>query len=257
MDHRGRRTSRITGRVYTAGGGGPNRPVVVMCSTGVWIRPNDAHFLLPATITPHWCRVLDGDARTIRKIVDADLEEWRSTRSPSARAIVTVDVGSNPAAHRVLESDGYNAPTEFRHVIVNGGNGEGDTFESYGRQILGARYLVSWFDRTLWKNPLREEPPMSPYGAPQVEDQIIIVKDPDVYSVPKDGGISWQDVGKAAASTEDLVRRTGVDDGEVLAGISADETIAIALMLQLWAADRNPPMPVDTQPLRRRLSGVF
>ena len=59
---------------------------------------------------------------------------------------------------------------------------------------------------------------------------------------------------KAAATTEDLIRRQGVCNGEVLAGMSADETVAIALMLQLWAADRYPPQSGGS--LRRGLVGV-
>ncbi|WP_050602973.1 hypothetical protein [Ruegeria sp. 6PALISEP08] len=235
------------GRVLTAGGGGPNQPVVVICSSSVWTADGQskdgyAWTLHPATLVPHWCVVRDGDARTIREIVDADLETWRESRNPSAPAVVLSDVGQNLAASDLLTSrSGWEDPTTFANVLVNGSTCDGTEYDVHGRQIIGARFLVSWFDRMLWKNPKHVAPPLGAFGAPWVQDRIILAFDANEYSVPN-GGLTWEAVGRGAASAEALTRRPGIGDADALAGLSADETVAIALMLQFWAAYNHAPV---------------
>ncbi len=260
---RGKRPrSRAVGRIITAGGGGPNQPIALMASTAIWTADGqdcgEYHWTLrPAMITPHWCRMLDGDARVIKRIADNDIDEWRESRNPTASAIVVSDIGQNLAAADILRGRDFHDPNAYHNVLINGSDNSGDTFGNQGTSVIGARYLVSWFDAVIWKNTERaNEPPTGAHGAPFADGQIVLSHIPDQYTVPGDGGLTWDQVGRAAASTEDLVRRSGLGDSDTLTNVTADETVAIALMLQFWAADRFAPS-ANTGPINRGFVGVF
>lgn len=254
--------SRAIGRIVTAGGGGPNKPIVLMAASAVWTadgqdRSGYCWTLRPATITPHWCRMLNGDACAIKRIADEDIAEWRQDRNSVASAMVVSDIGQNLAAAGILCGRDFHDPITYRNVLINGSDNTGDTYGDQGASLIGARYLVSWFDAVIWKNEAHlEEPPVGVYGAPFVDGRVIPLHSPDQYSVPDDGGLTWDQVGRAAASSESLVHRPGIGDADILMDVTADETVAIALMLQFWAADRFAPS-ANTGSIKRGFVGVF
>ncbi len=200
--------------------------------------------------------MLDGDARVIKRIAEADIAEWREGRSPTASAMLVSDIGQNLAAADILQGRSFHDPTTFLNVLINGSNEAGETYGDLGAAVIGARYLVSWFDTAIWKTAEQlTDPPSGDYGAPFADGRIILSHDPDKYRVPTDGGLTWEQVGRAAATTEDLVRRPGTGDTDMLIDMSADETVAITLMLQFWAADRRAPS-ANTGPVERGILGV-
>ncbi|MEP1354493.1 MAG: hypothetical protein ABJX32_16630 [Tateyamaria sp.] len=233
---------RMSGFQYVIAGGAPNQPLVCIKSHVFWSVDPDywGPWLQPQIITPHveWFAAKDHGA--LRDWIEDDLEAWRAEVS-SRRSVpinIAVETSQAPAAFDLF------MPLQGSHTrldalrLVGGDNNPliaARTVDA-GQTVVGARWLVSWFDSQVAK----QEPQDMRCQRPFVPDRIIMS-----FANFMDGGpplMTADELRAAMSAAERLVKRAaGTTDTEALLALSADEVVAATVMLSLLAARQMVP----------------
>lgn len=248
----GKRFQSFTeGKVWAISGGAPNQPLVCLAcdavfatdaeSPGTW----EGWRLETQVLSVRRAWFASQGHRALLKWLKDDMGPEPGSpmirRRPPAPRGILIDDSQSPAAPELLRDIGEDRAglQAFSFRLTSGDhdpvNGRASTTDN-GRQLVGARWLGSWFNTEV----ARQRPMQERYGSVWVPGQTVVSFADFAEESPP--GMSRDELRSAMSAADRLVKpKTAAASVDAALDLSADEVVAATAMLALLCAKQLSP----------------
>jgi hypothetical protein len=242
-----------SGRFYVASGGAPNQPLACMVSDGIWSKADDfVGWLVPQVLLHRSAWFASKDHASLCDWIESDLQEWRD-QHPARKTLpvtIIIDTSQAPAVLSIFNrlNDASTAIEGFKLTANDSDPILARKLAPESQALVGAHWLISWFNAKVAKSLATE----TKYGSPYVPDRVVMLF--DRFDDGEPPMMTKDEIRSSMSGAERLMKRVAKADSESLLDLSADEIVATVVMLTLLAAEQFAPaeiyQPDGIQPFR-------